>query len=83
LRRRRRTIGAGGIRVGEPDRPLHVGHGRHAAFGASLANLLEAVGYRVEREYYINDAGRQMEILAVSTWLRYLGALRRTLRVSR
>jgi arginyl-tRNA synthetase len=55
-----------------PTGPLHVGHGRHAAFGASLANLLEAVGYRVEREYYINDAGRQMEILAVSTWLRYL-----------
>ncbi len=55
-----------------PTGPLHVAHGRHAAFGASLANLLEAVGYRVEREYYINDAGRQMEILAVSSWLRYL-----------
>ena len=55
-----------------PTGPLHVGHGRHAAFGASVANLLEAVGFRVEREYYINDAGRQMEILAVSTWLRYL-----------
>ena len=55
-----------------PTGPLHVGHGRHAAFGASVANLLAAVGYRVEREYYINDAGRQMEILAVSTWLRYL-----------
>jgi arginyl-tRNA synthetase len=55
-----------------PTGPLHVGHGRHAAFGASVANLLEAVGYRVEREYYINDAGRQMEILAASTWLRYL-----------
>ena len=55
-----------------PTGPLHVGHGRHAAFGASVANLLEAVGYRVEREYYINDAGRQMDILAVSTWLRYL-----------
>ncbi len=55
-----------------PTGPLHVGHGRHAAFGASVANLLEAVGYRVSREYYINDAGRQMEILAVSTWLRYL-----------
>jgi arginyl-tRNA synthetase len=49
-----------------------VGHGRHAAFGASVANLLEAVGYRVEREYYINDAGHKMEILAASTWLRYL-----------
>jgi arginyl-tRNA synthetase len=55
-----------------PTGPLHVGHGRHAAFGATVANLLDAVGYRVEREYYINDAGRQMEILAVSTWLRYL-----------
>ncbi len=55
-----------------PTGPLHVGHGRHAAFGATVANMLEAVGYRVEREYYINDAGRQMEILAVSTWLRYL-----------
>jgi arginyl-tRNA synthetase len=55
-----------------PTGPLHVGHGRHAAFGATLANLLEAVGYQVQREYYINDAGRQMEILAVSTWLRYL-----------
>ncbi|MDP9084978.1 MAG: arginine--tRNA ligase [Pseudomonadota bacterium] len=55
-----------------PTGPLHVGHGRHAAFGATVANLLEAAGFRVEREYYINDAGRQMEILAVSTWLRYL-----------
>jgi arginyl-tRNA synthetase len=55
-----------------PTGPLHVGHGRHAAFGATVANLLEAVGYRVEREYYINDSGRQMEILAASTWLRYL-----------
>ena len=55
-----------------PTGPLHVGHGRHAAYGESLANLLEAVGYRVAREYYINDAGRQMEILAASTWLRYL-----------
>jgi arginyl-tRNA synthetase len=55
-----------------PTGPLHVGHGRHAAYGASVANLLEAVGYRVAREYYVNDAGRQMEILAASTWLRYL-----------
>jgi len=55
-----------------PTGPLHVGHGRHAAFGASVANLLEAVGYRAAREYYVNDAGRQMEILAASTWLRYL-----------
>ena len=55
-----------------PTGPLHVGHGRHAAYGATLGNLLEAIGYRVSREYYVNDAGRQMEILAVSTWLRYL-----------
>jgi arginyl-tRNA synthetase len=55
-----------------PTGPLHVGHGRHAAFGATVANLLQAVGYRVAREYYINDAGRQMDILAASTWLRYL-----------
>ena len=55
-----------------PTGPLHVAHGRHAAFGASLGNLLEAAGYIVQREYYINDAGRQMDILAVSAWLRYL-----------
>jgi arginyl-tRNA synthetase len=55
-----------------PTGPLHVAHGRHAAFGASVSNLLDAAGFRVEREYYINDAGRQMDILAVSAWLRYL-----------
>jgi arginyl-tRNA synthetase len=55
-----------------PTGPLHVGHGRQAAVGATLANLLAANGYDVGREYYINDAGRQMDILAVSTWLRYL-----------
>jgi arginyl-tRNA synthetase len=55
-----------------PTGPLHVGHGRGAAFGASLANLLEKAGYAVTREYYVNDAGRQMDILAVSVWLRYL-----------
>ena len=55
-----------------PTGPLHVGHGRGAAFGASLANVLEATGYAVTREYYVNDAGRQMDILALSTWLRYL-----------
>ncbi len=55
-----------------PTGPLHVGHGRGAAFGASLANLLSAVGYSVSREYYVNDAGRQMDILTLSTWLRYL-----------
>jgi arginyl-tRNA synthetase len=58
-----------------PTGPLHVGHGRGAAFGASLANVLEAAGFGVTREYYVNDAGRQMDILAVSTWLRYLELL--------
>ncbi len=55
-----------------PTGPLHVGHGRGAAYGAAVANLLVAVGYQVHREYYVNDAGRQMDILAVSLWLRYL-----------
>jgi arginyl-tRNA synthetase len=55
-----------------PTGPLHVGHGRQAAYGATLANILSAVGYQVAREYYINDAGRQIDILAVSTWVRYL-----------
>jgi arginyl-tRNA synthetase len=55
-----------------PTSSLHVGHGRGAAFGMSVANLLEAVGYDVTREYYVNDAGRQMDILATSTYLRYL-----------
>lgn len=55
-----------------PTGPLHVGHGRSAAFGATLGNLLAAAGYQVSREYYVNDAGRQMNILAVSVWLRYL-----------
>ena len=55
-----------------PTGPLHVGHGRGAAFGACVANLLEAIGYDVHREYYVNDAGRQMRILALSTWLRYV-----------
>ncbi|HYB65867.1 MAG TPA: arginine--tRNA ligase [Steroidobacteraceae bacterium] len=55
-----------------PTGPLHVGHGRQAAYGATLANILAAVGYQVAREYYVNDAGRQMDILAVSAWVRYL-----------
>ncbi|MBL8477969.1 MAG: arginine--tRNA ligase, partial [Sterolibacteriaceae bacterium] len=55
-----------------PTGPLHVGHGRGAAFGASLASLLAFAGYEVTREYYVNDAGRQMDILALSAWLRYL-----------
>jgi arginyl-tRNA synthetase len=55
-----------------PTGPLHVGHGRGAAYGASLASLLTFAGHQVCREYYVNDAGRQMDILGVSTWLRYL-----------
>jgi len=55
-----------------PTGPLHVGHGRGAAYGATLANLLEFVGFEVQKEYYVNDAGRQMHILGTSVWLRYL-----------
>ena len=55
-----------------PTSSLHVGHGRGAAYGMTVARLLEATGYQVEREYYVNDAGRQMDILATSTYLRYL-----------
>lgn len=55
-----------------PTGPMHVGHGRGAAFGSALGNLLAATGYVVQREYYINDYGRQTDILAVSLWLRYL-----------
>jgi arginyl-tRNA synthetase len=55
-----------------PTGPLHVGHGRGAAYGACVADLLAAAGFHVHREYYINDAGRQMDILATSVWLRYL-----------
>ena len=55
-----------------PTGPLHVGHGRGAAYGATLASLMRAVGFKVDCEYYVNDAGRQMNILATSIWLRYL-----------
>ncbi len=55
-----------------PTGPLHIGHGRGAAYGASLSSLLQANGYSVHNEYYVNDSGRQMDILAVSVWLRYL-----------
>ena len=55
-----------------PTGPLHVGHGRGAAYGASLASIMSAAGYKVQREYYVNDNGRQMDILAVCVWLRYL-----------
>lgn len=55
-----------------PTGPLHIGHGRGAAYGSCVANLLEAIGFKVHREYYVNDAGRQMDILALSIWIRYL-----------
>ncbi|MHB8254647.1 MAG: arginine--tRNA ligase [Acidiferrobacter sp.] len=55
-----------------PNGPLHVGHGRGAAYGDSLGRLLQCAGYEVSREYYVNDAGRQMDILALSVWLRYM-----------
>ena len=55
-----------------PTGPLHVGHGRGAAYGDALSRVLQAVGYTTESEYYINDAGRQTDILALSVWLRYL-----------
>ena len=55
-----------------PTGPLHVGHGRAAAYGAACAGLLRKAGFSVHCEYYVNDAGRQMDILAVSIWLRYL-----------
>lgn len=58
-----------------PTGPLHVGHGRGAAVGDALANLLAAVGYDVQREFYINDAGRQVRLLAQSLYARYQQAL--------
>ncbi|HHL40191.1 MAG TPA: arginine--tRNA ligase [Deltaproteobacteria bacterium] len=60
-----------------PTGPLHIGHGRGAAIGDSLANLLEAAGFDVTREYYLNDVGRQMNTLAESVRLRYLEMLGR------
>jgi len=61
-----------------PTGPLHVGHGRGAAYGDTLARLLLATGYRVHREYYVNDTGRQVDILGLSIWLRYLQQCGRT-----
>ena len=55
-----------------PTGPLHVGHGRLAALGDCLARLLEATGHEVWREYYVNDAGRQLAVLGLSVWLRML-----------
>lgn len=58
-----------------PTGPMHVGHGRGAVFGDALAGLVEFAGSRVTREYYINDAGAQVDVLARSAYLRYLEAL--------
>ena len=55
-----------------PTGPLHVGHGRGAAFGSVLASILKATGHQVDEEYYVNDQGRQTEIRSLSVWLRYL-----------
>jgi len=58
-----------------PTGPLHLGHGRGAAVGAALSNLLEAGGYQVEREYYVNDAGRQVKLLGLSVFAKYQNLL--------
>src|SRR4029077_12638409 len=58
-----------------PTGPMHVGHGRGAVFGDALANLLAFTGHQVTREYYVNDAGAQVDVLACSAYLRYREAL--------
>jgi arginyl-tRNA synthetase len=64
-----------------PTGPMHIGHGRGAVFGDALANLLEFAGHKVTREYYINDAGAQVDVLACSAFLRYREALGETIGV--
>ena len=64
-----------------PTGPMHVGHGRGAVFGDALANLLEFAGHRVAREYYVNDAGAQVDVLARSAYLRYREALGETVTI--
>jgi len=54
-----------------PTGPLHLGHGRGAAVGSALSNLLSAAGYKVEKEFYVNDAGRQVKLLGLSVFARY------------
>lgn len=61
-----------------PTGPVHVGHARGAVIGSALANILEAAGYRVQREYYVNDAGRQMELFYETAYARYLQSRGRT-----
>ena len=63
-----------------PTGPLHVGHGRGAAYGATVSNLLRNIGFKIDNEYYVNDAGRQMDILTVSIFLRYLALCGETVR---
>jgi arginyl-tRNA synthetase len=60
-----------------PTGPLHLGHGRGGATGEALSNLLNAAGFRVEREYYINDAGKQVRLLGLSVFARYLQLLKK------
>jgi arginyl-tRNA synthetase len=72
----RADIGKGGrVQVefvsANPTGPLHLGHGRGAAVGEALSNLLKAAGYNVEKEYYVNDAGRQVDLLGRSVFARY------------
>ena len=73
------TVKTGKVNVeyvsANPTGPMHVGHGRGAVFGDALANLLSFAGYAVTREYYINDAGAQVDVLARSAFLRYREAL--------
>ncbi|HEY0571807.1 MAG TPA: arginine--tRNA ligase [Enterovirga sp.] len=64
-----------------PTGPMHVGHGRGAVFGDALANLLAFTGHRVTREYYVNDAGAQVDVLARSAFLRYREALGETIEI--
>ncbi|WP_421718276.1 arginine--tRNA ligase [Algiphilus sp.] len=64
-----------------PTGPMHVGHGRNAAYGDALARILAAAGWAVSREYYVNDAGRQVDVLTISAWLRYLEACGESVRL--
>ena len=80
----RSTVGAGRkVNVeyvsANPTGPMHVGHTRGAVFGDALANLLAFAGFDVMREYYINDAGAQVDVLARSAFLRYREALGETI----
>ena len=72
-RDRRGDEGQRGVRLGSPTGPLHAGHGHNAAYGDSVARLFERCGYRVEREYYLNDQGTQMDLYARSLAARKAG----------